>query len=89
MTPTVTVISQQDAPYSCNYVLHASRVCCLQNAERSLISAPSCVCAQVGATGIVRPLLRALGPITVAANIGVLVSWQENAQSNFTIFIEF
>ncbi|WIA39456.1 hypothetical protein OEZ86_005555 [Tetradesmus obliquus] len=26
----------------------------------------------VGATGIVRPLLRALGPITVAANIGVL-----------------
>jgi hypothetical protein len=28
---------------------------------------------QVGATGIVRPLLRALGPITVAANIGVLV----------------
>jgi hypothetical protein len=44
--------------------------------EHSLIPALSPVAAQVGATGIVRPLLRALAPITVAANIGVLVSWQ-------------
>jgi hypothetical protein len=27
----------------------------------------------IGATGIIRPVLRAIGPITVAANIGVLV----------------
>lgn len=28
----------------------------------------------IGLTGIIRPVLRAISPITVAANIGVLVS---------------